>query len=127
MASRHDVMVALRDHTAAVCVQLAVNAQANLIEATPFDTGWARANWIPSLGSPVVTVAGGPATVDPGPQEAGAVAVLAFKLEDGAIFISNNVPYIGRLDAGSSTQAPSGFVRKAIASAILDAGNGRLA
>lgn len=127
MASRHEVMVALRDHTAAVCVQLAVNAQANLIEATPVDLGWARANWLPSLGSPVVTVSGSPEAIDPAAPANAMAAVLAFRLEDGAIFVSNNVPYIRRLDAGSSTQAPAGFVRKAIAAAILDAGNGRLA
>ena len=44
----------------------------------------------------------------------------------GAVFISNAVPYIRRLDAGSSDQAPAGFVRYAVSKAILEAGNGRI-
>ena len=126
MATRHEVMVRLNDHAAKVCVALAVNAHANLVEATPVDTGWARANWIPSLGTPVVTIAGSPKAVSKAESDAGLAVVLAFKLADGAIFVSNPVPYVRFLDAGSSTQAPAGFVRYSVAKAIIDAGSGRL-
>jgi hypothetical protein len=43
---------------------------------------------------------------------------LTYKLNQGAIFITNNVPYIGNLDAGTSAQAPSGFVRQSILAGI---------
>ncbi len=125
MASRHEVLVKLRDHAARVCVELAVNMHAELVEATPVDTGFARAMWVPSLSAPAFVTAtdaaGGRALT-----EAGLGAVLAFKLEDGAIFVSNRTRYIRRLDGGSSTQAPAGFVRTAIAKAIIAGGNGQL-
>lgn len=34
------------------------------------------------------------------------------------VIINNNVPYIVRLNSGSSTQAPSGFVEKAVQAAV---------
>lgn len=126
MATRHEIMTRLTERTEQVCVELAINAHAELVEATPVDTGWARANWIPSLGSPAVVVVGAADAVDKAPQEAGLAAVLAFKLTDKAIFVSNHVPYISRLDAGSSDQAPAGFVRTAMAKAVVAQGNGRI-
>jgi len=35
-----------------------------------------------------------------------------------SVHISNDAPYIGRLNAGSSSQAPAGFVQRAIADGI---------
>ena len=126
MATRHEVMVKLRDHTAKVCVELAVNMHAELVEATPVDTGFARAMWVPSLSAPSFVTATSAAD-GKGLADAGLAAVLAFKLDDGAIFVSNRTRYIRRLDGGSSTQAPAGFVRAAIARAIINGGNGQLA
>ena len=127
MASdRIAVMVALKAHTAKVVAALATNCVAELTERTPLDTGWARANWIPSLGAPVVTVSGDPKRVSDTEKQAGLAAMLAYKLEDGSAFVSNPVPYIRFLDGGSSSQAPAGFVRAAIARAIIDTGSGRL-
>lgn len=126
MASRVEVMLALNAHATKRCAELAVNATAELIEATPIDTGWARANWIPSLGEASKVTVGAPDAPSTAEQTAGLAAVLAFKLEDGRLFVSNHVPYIGRLDAGSSTQAPAGFVRTAIAKAIIATGSGQL-
>ena len=117
---RQRVIAALRSTVEATCIRLAVNTHAELVERTPRDTGWAKANWIPSLTAPVATLAGSPEGVSTADSEAGLAAVLAFKLESGAIFVANNVPYIRRLDAGSSTQAPAGFVRQAIDKALAD-------
>lgn len=115
MADRREVMLALDRHVEKTVVRLAVNAVANLTEVTPFDTGWARANWIPTLGQPA-TGTGGEAA-----KQAGLVAVLAFRLGSGLVFVSNRVPYIRRLDGGSSTQAPAGFVQFAINRALSEA------
>lgn len=117
---RQRIAQAIEATVAKTCIRLAVNAHAELVERTPRDTGWAKANWIPSLTAPAVGVAGDPKGISTAESEAGLAAILAFKLEDGAIFVSNNVPYIQRLDAGSSTQAPAGFVRQAIDKALAD-------
>jgi hypothetical protein len=117
VASLREVLVDLDGFVERTCVELAVNLTAELIEVTPVDVGWARANWVPNLGAPY-TGSGEPPT-KPGPmddavQQAGLNDVLAFKLADGAIFVSNRVPYIRRLNDGSSDQAPAGFVEAAV-------------
>lgn len=101
---------------------------ANLIEETPVDIGWARANWVPSIGSPIDNNA--EQVSDPGPQnvasqraqqDAAILNVAAnYELEKGEIFISNNVPYITKLNDGSSRKAPRGFVQQSIAKGIVD-------
>lgn len=101
---------------AAKAVILAIDA--NLKKATPVDTGWARANWIPSIGDPVLVPDGAPTAVSTSAQAAGEAQVLSYKLGNGALWISNNVPYIRFLNYGTSSQAPSGFVEVAIATAI---------
>lgn len=95
---------------------LALELTANLTIATPVKTGWARANWIPSIGVPFA----GPAapSAEGGPQTQGTAAIVHYKLADGAAFVSNAVPYISRLNLGSSTQAPAGFVETAIDQAV---------
>lgn len=89
---------------------------------TPVDTGWARANWIPNIGRPVSNTAGTRMQAErgqlPGDSAAGVAKIaLTYKLPS-VVYISNNVPYILKLDAGSSKQAPKGFVRKAVIEAV---------
>ena len=103
-----------------VVIKVSLDCVANLIEVTPVDTGWARANWLPSVGQPIDAPAGardsvGTATSD---QRNGTAAVTKYDLTKGNVFISNNVPYILRLNDGSSTQAAAGFVQGAIAKAV---------
>ena len=91
---------------------------AELVASTPVDTGWARANWIPSVGTPngsTRTNRPTPAMVPGAAAEhaAGLASLSAFRLGQTA-FIVNNVPYILRLNAGRSSQAPSGFVDRAV-------------
>ena len=106
---------------------LGINITAELIETTPVDTGWARANWVPNAGSPFT---GNSELLDaeaqraavPGQvasQTAASSSLIRYKLSDGDIFISNNVPYIVRLNEGSSMKAPSGFVQQSIARTIV--------
>lgn len=82
---------------------------------TPVDTGHARAAWIPAVGAPNLVE---PVGADGSLASAGAAQVMAFKLGQGVLYLSNVVPYIGRLNAGHSKQAPALFVERAIAAAV---------
>lgn len=105
--------------------KITLDVDANLRESTPVDTGWARANWVPAIGSPYIADLSG---IDPssehqavasaqGRASAGQAAVLGYKLGP-RVFVTNNVPYISRLNGGSSAQAPAGFVQRAISKAL---------
>lgn len=116
--------------------RLVLRIDRELKRATPVDTGWARANWLPSIGAPI--------TGYPGPRPGGeevaaavsraqseqnrAMAEIAtsYTLDKGPIWISNNVPYVEQLNEGSSTQAPSNFISIAIRTAIDAQGSGVL-
>lgn len=99
----------LRKEIAHVIKMLALEIVRELKRGTPVDTGHARRNWIASLGEPNEFEA-----VSDAAAEAGIAAVISYTLANGAIWISNVVPYIERLNNGTSTQAPSGFVEIAI-------------
>jgi len=85
--------------------------QYELKRSTPVDTGHARSNWVPSVGAPArgeEPGSGGAA------QAAGEASIAGYKATAGSAYISNNVPYIQRLDQGHSLQAPTGFVRQSV-------------
>lgn len=90
---------------------LALELDAELRKRTPVDTGHARANWIPSVGVPADGEGGSAA------HAAGVAAVLAAGPNED-MFVTNNVPYIDRLIAGSSTQAPAGWDLEAVDTAV---------
>lgn len=126
-----DLIVAdLEDYTRLEIVALSMNMVANLQEepplGTPVDTGWARANWVPSVGQPkeldgdVKEPTAAQVAARAQVAEAGLNDVLAWKLEDGPIFATNSVPYIGALNAGHSKQSPRGFVQFALEQAVKD-------
>jgi hypothetical protein len=116
------VMQVLRQFTEKHVKIITLDATANLVEDTPRDTGWARSNWVPSIGKSVDHTVGTPESVSKSASESGVAAVASgYTLEKGPVFISNNVPYIGRLNDGSSKQAPSGFVQAAILRAVRGA------
>jgi hypothetical protein len=90
-----------------------------LLASTPVDTGRARGSWQTTTGEPA-TGELYPQPLKPPSPEAGAarsvaemqnVVTSAKPLE--TYYIQNNAPYIGRLDAGSSRQAPANFVARA--------------
>lgn len=113
--------------------KLALVVDRELVLATPVDTGRARSNWIVSLGAPETGVrepykphpegskGGGSGTSESG-NAAEAMAqgagVIAKRRLGQSIHIVNNVPYIGKLDAGHSKQAPANFVKKSIMNGI---------
>lgn len=131
MSDQIDIIVAdLDKYTQGEVVALALNINANLRDSpplgTPIDTGWASANWVPSVGEPFGDnqIA---AVKDPTPGQVAARArqadeglneVLSWRNQDGPIFSTNNVPYIGALNAGHSGQSPRAFVQAAIEKAI---------
>ena len=133
MADQIDLIVAdLDQFTRGEVVALALNVNANLRSnpplGTPIDTGWASANWVPSVGEPAI-VDGTPAIPAEGASpaevaarnqlaEQGVNEVLAWRQSDGPIFSTNYVPYIGALNRGHSPQSPRGFVQTAIEKAI---------
>lgn len=108
----------LTAHVEKAAKALVLAIAANLIRATPVDTGWARANWIPSIGEPVSATAGTREAVSPAEQQAGQAAVLAYRLSAGTLWVANIVPYVRFLNYGSSSQQPAGFVEVAIAQAL---------
>ena len=107
-------------------VKITLDVTANLIEDTPVDTGWARANWVPSVGKrsrrPAQSFSGrtpsAAVQAAAAKQTAGTAQALGYKLERGRVFVSNNVDYILRLNDGYSRQAPAGFVQRGIRKAV---------
>ena len=101
---------------------LTLRIHENLVNATPVDTGWAKGNWVPSKGQPFVEEVGreGNPSAARGRQDRGEDQVRTFTLSDGRLFIVNNVPYIQVLNDGHSQQAPSGFVERAVETAVAE-------
>jgi len=90
-------------------VALAVDT--NVVMATPVDTGRARGNWQASIGSPKrskLEPRSAAATIGE------AKGVIEGYKDGDTIYLSNNLPYIRRLNDGWSAQAPKSFVQIAI-------------
>lgn len=80
---------------------------------TPFKSGYARASWILSVGSPSKETGGSKGNPNRGPSDAGIAAVDAYTYHPGGIYITNNAAHINRLNYGWSKQAQPGFVERA--------------
>jgi len=97
--------------TVNVMKSLALQIDQSLVLNTPRDTGRAAGNWITSIKEPSREVReiesnGGIPTED--------LDVIASAKLGDTIYISNNLPYIGVLNDGSSQQVAAGFVEKSI-------------
>lgn len=91
----------------AVVRRVAYDAFNGTVRKTPVDTGRARANWIPGIGTMPTGVVGA-FTQDTSMQ---AIKDVVSKVVAGeSIFLANNLPYIVPLENGHSQQAPSGMV-----------------
>lgn len=97
--------------------KVALKIDSELVNSTPVDTGRARSNWLPAFDRPAEGTVP-PST--PGIALATVAAkVASFDLDKNtSIHLTNNLPYIKRLDEGSSQQQPAGFVRRAITAGI---------
>lgn len=104
---------------------IALELFSGVIKDTPVDTGRARGNWQASIGVPETgQIAGGDEskTETPAPNGDGPKTAEAIRAVDGiidkfgmgrVIYLSNNLPYIYRLEFMKwSDQAPAGMVRK---------------
>ena len=116
----------LRENVSDLTADAALTLTFNLIDATPVDTGWAQAHWRPQLGRRGANSARIPEVPEaktladkierlPAAKNAQNAAVSAVaNYKQGRIFITNPVPYIGRLNEGYSPQAPPNFVELAV-------------
>lgn len=97
--------------------KLGVNVDRRLVQETPRDTGAAAASWFAAYGQPsneVFDVNGGDAdTAALQAIEQGAATASRFKAGD-VLFITNNQPYIERLNEGYSKKAPSRYIDQII-------------
>jgi hypothetical protein len=103
-----------------VIKRIAFSIQGQLKVSTPVDTSWARSNWLVSIGRPVTQPAGSPTAVGQASaaQSAGEARLLVYNFSQGDIWLSNNVPYIQKLNTGHSKQAPANFIERAIQQGI---------
>lgn len=106
-------------------VSLSIHAEE--VERTPVDVGTARSNWVLRVGRPFSYVykaffpgkhlGRGEASNLLGALRQARAAVSSRK-NDQPVYITNNVPYIGRLNRGHSRQSPAGFVQAGVSSGV---------
>lgn len=123
---RRMVRVANRyaDRVEATVKRVAAQVDRTAVLATPVDTGRARSGWVPSLNVAVEQVrepveAGGRGSSGRARSNSNLAEIVQrireYDLDrDHAIFLTNIVSYIGRLNKGSSAQAPAGMTKLAI-------------
>lgn len=99
---------------------------AEVVLATPVDTGKARSNWKVGVGSPDYGVRspyapGRHLGIDESANAAAAISVGEATIQAAPdnlpLFISNDVEYIEKLNNGWSKQAPANFIERAFARA----------
>lgn len=107
--------------------QVALVVDSALVLATPVDTGRARSNWITTTGKranySVLPYAPGEnlgigESANASATMAQAREALKSHASGEAIFLTNNVRYIGDLNQGTSPQAPKNFVQIQVRSAV---------
>ncbi|MGD9210530.1 MAG: hypothetical protein PVI90_07130 [Desulfobacteraceae bacterium] len=107
--------------------QVALQIDQAVVLATPVNTGFARSNWIVSLDVPVdhthdpfspIKKGMDPNKINESANAKGAIdqgkQVIATRKLEQDVYITNNTSYIGKLNDGSSAQAPAQFVETAI-------------
>lgn len=117
----------VRENAAQITRRAAIAADQAVVQATPVDTGRARANWIVSIGTPRFSTT---EAVDPGGGITigqGLSVIDGYKsTKQGSIFITNSLPYIAFLEDGGSAQARSGMTQFAVQAAAAQVRKGRL-
>ncbi|WNZ59907.1 HK97 gp10 family phage protein [Myxococcus sp. MxC21-1] len=98
----------------AVVRKTALGILANVVTASPVDTGQFRANWRAGVG------ARPDGTLDSTDKDGGATITAAKEALESAklgdtVYVANNLPYAHPLEFGHSQQAPSGMVRVTLA------------
>ena len=117
-----DLPASLQNEASRCAVEVAQAVQGDLAYTTPVDTSQALSNWQISLGSnkaewilPYYTGRKGSTQLA---SAKASVEVAKYELEKKkpgeTIFIANMVDYIEKLNDGSSTQQPAGFVERSM-------------
>jgi len=103
---------ALTENVEALVADVIESIGDELTATTPVLTGFAVANWRPSLNVPVTSPV---AFLDPSRTATAArIATVASRYRVGDVaYIRNNIDYIAALNNGSSPKAPKNFVAKA--------------
>ena len=92
---------------------LSLNLLAGLTRVTPVDTGRARGNWFVGVNRTIRDIDKERRARDAMSEGQSNIGQAA-KLDYPEVVLSNNLPYIERLNDGYSTQAPSKFIEKEI-------------
>ena len=107
----------------------ALEIDAAVVQATPVDTGRARSNWIVQINR-AATGQVTSSSFDRSGQGAitqGMGVIRSFNVRnDSSIHITNNTPYIGDLNNGTSAQAPANFVQQAVSNGAAAVRGSRL-
>lgn len=113
MANADQIADSLEAAISQACAALCLEISAELTEACPVDTGHARRNFVPSIGTPHDGE-------DDGAAQARGQAEVAtqYRVDLGDLYVTNCVPYIGPLIMGSSTQAVPGWDLRAVDQAV---------
>jgi HK97 gp10 family phage protein len=98
-----------------------------VVMATPVDTGRARSNWQVQINTPFQgerpayapgkNLGKGETANAGAAMDQGNNAIGGYNNGD-TIYITNNLPYIGQLNAGTSRQSPAGFVNAMVLEAV---------
>lgn len=81
----------------------------SVVKATPVDTGRARGNWQCTIGNRATV-----STEHTDKSGSGVITEIIRTVPEKSgsiVWLTNNVPYIQKLEYGSSKQAPAGMVR----------------
>jgi len=114
----------LEDQTGRFVEEVAERVHGALVLGTPVKTGYARSNWLVGVGSDKTGEV--PIRSEVETIAAGSAAIRGRVKGDTEVIITNEVHYMPLLNAGSSRQAPAGFVEKAVAVGVRVAVNFRL-
>ncbi len=106
--------------------KVALRVDQTVVMTTPVDKGRARSNWQVGVGAAPQGVIGAyaiGARGSTGSQNVQAALeqgkmVITTAPKGSELHITNNLPYIGELNKGSSRQAPAGFVEIAVKAGI---------
>ncbi len=119
LSSRLGILAKKIESNATDIVRGAANTvNTTVVVTTPVDTGLARSAWITKIGSePTFVPKEPPSNPSLGATIAlrqGSEEIKGWKAGDPDIYISNGLPYIQKLEDGSSRQAPQGMISQAL-------------
>lgn len=116
-SSADEIVAELDRAIADATIELCLEVESNVREATPIRTGHAAASWTDSIGDPVSQDADSPGAAAARAAE-GRARVLGYQLGMGNLNVGNPTDYIEFLNGGSSDQAPAQFIERGAEQAL---------